>query len=291
MLAFALLAVVAVVQTDQTVQVQKGTRLEVRNFAGDVAIKVWDREAVRVEVEHSDRETVDIRTEAQRLVVRGRSRNGTARSFDYVITVPAWMPVSVSGTYAEVTMEGVGGDVNVETTRGDITVRGGTGLVSLKSVQGRITLERAKGRIDVRTVNEGIRLSDVSGDVSVEATNGGIVLERVESTNVDLYTVNGGISYEGPIRDAGVYRLTTHNGTIALALAEGANATVAVRTYNGSFRSTFPVKLSEETPRRRFSLTLGSGSARVELESFNGSISLRRPGEPRDAARENSRGR
>ena len=62
MLGFTLVALLAVAQTDQTVPVQKGTRLEVQNFAGDVDIRVWDRDAVRVEVEHSDRETVDIRT-------------------------------------------------------------------------------------------------------------------------------------------------------------------------------------------------------------------------------------
>ena len=36
--------------TDQTVQVAKGTKLDVNNFAGDVNIKVWDKDAVRVEV-------------------------------------------------------------------------------------------------------------------------------------------------------------------------------------------------------------------------------------------------
>ncbi len=292
MLGLTLVALLALTQTDQTVPVQKGTRLEIQNFAGDVAIKVWDRDAVHVEVEHSDRETVDIRTGPQTLVIRGRSRNGNARSFDYVITVPTWMPVSVSGNYTEVTMDGVGADVSVETTRGDITVRGGSGLIALKSVQGAILVEGAKGRVDVRTVNDGIRLSDISGDIAAEATNGGITLERVDSINVDLYTVNGSIFFDGPVRDKGVYRLTTHNGTVGLAIAENANAAVSVRTYNGGFRSTFPVSLPEGNPRRRFSLTFGKGTARIELESFNGSISLRRPGEPRDAGRsDRARGR
>ena len=47
--------------TDQTVQVAKGTKLDVNNFAGDVIVKVWDKDAVRVEVTHSDREAVDIK--------------------------------------------------------------------------------------------------------------------------------------------------------------------------------------------------------------------------------------
>jgi DUF4097 and DUF4098 domain-containing protein YvlB len=177
-------------------------------------------------------------------------------------------------------MEGVGADVTVETNRGDISVNGGSGFVSLKSVQGEIVLRNAKGRVEVSSVNEGIRLSDISGDVTAETTNGGIALERIDSTNVDLYAVNGSISYDGPIKDNGAYRLSTHNGTIALAIAEKANGTLSVRTYSGGFRASFPVKLEDPNTRKRFSLTLGTAAPR-QLESFNGSIVPRRPGRRR----------
>jgi hypothetical protein len=277
-----LLLAMAITSTDQTVQVSKGTKLDVNNFAGDVIIKVWDRDAVRVEVTHSDRESVDIKQGDQTVTIRSRSaRGGPPRSLDYAISVPSWMPVSVSGNYADVTMEGVGGDVSVETTRGDINVRGGSGFVSLKSVQGEVTLEKAKGRIEVRAVNEGIRLADISGDLSAESTNGSIILDRIDSANVDLYTVNGNISYDGPIKEKGLYRLTTHNGLIAMAIPERVNATLVARTYNGSFRSSFPIGGDPGERRKRFTVSLGNGSARVELESFGGTIALRRPGEAR----------
>jgi hypothetical protein len=284
MLAAVFLALMVVAPTDQTVQVQKGTKLDVTNFAGDVNIKAWDKDAVRVEVNHSDREIVDVKQGEQVLTIRSRSaRGGPPRSLDYSISVPSWMAVSVAGTYADVTMEGVGGDVAVETTRGDIIVRGGNGFVSLKSVQGAITLEKAKGRIEVRSINESIHLADITGDLSAETTNGGIILDRIDSPNVDLYTVNGDISYDGPIKEKGVYRLTTHNGMIAMAIPEKVNATLMVRTYNGGFRSTFPLKTGDDDQqrRKRFTVTLGNGSAHVELESFGGTIALRRPGEAR----------
>jgi DUF4097 and DUF4098 domain-containing protein YvlB len=282
MIGHALIALMAVVQMDQTVQVQKGTKLEVSNFAGEVAIKTWEKDAVRVEVNHSDRDTIDLKQTDQTLAIRSRSLRGAPqRSLDYTITVPAWMAIAVSGMYTDVTMDGVGGDVAVDAARGDIKVRGGSGIVSLKSVQGEVTLEKAKGHIEVRALNETIHLADVSGDLSAETTNGSIILDRIDSGNVDLYTVNGNISYDGAIKDKGVYRMTTHNGLVALAIAEKANATLVVRTYNGGFKSSFPVKLDDQNPRKRFTLTFGNGSARVELESFGGTIALRRPGEPR----------
>jgi DUF4097 and DUF4098 domain-containing protein YvlB len=282
MIAELILATMAVTATDQTVQVPKGTKLAVNNFAGDVNIKAWDKDAVRVEVTHSDRETVDIKQVEQTLSVRSRStRGGPSRSLDYTISVPTWMAISVSGTYADVTAEGVGGDVSVETTHGDVTVRGGSGFISLKSVQGEIVVEKAKGRVEVRAVNEGVRLADVSADLSAESTNGSIILDRIDSANVDLYTVNGNISYDGTVKDKGIYRLTTHNGTVAMPVPERGNVTLTARTYNGSIRSTFPLPADTAERRKRVALTIGNGSAHVELESFGGTISLRRPGEAR----------
>jgi hypothetical protein len=108
------------------------------------------------------------------------------------------------------------------------------------------------------------------------------VLDRIDSANVDLYTVNGNISYDGAIREKGLYRLTTHNGMIAMPIPDKTNATLTVRTYNGSFRSTFPLAGDDAQRRnKRFTVTLGNGSAHLELESFGGAIALRRPGDPR----------
>jgi hypothetical protein len=260
----------------------------VHTFTGDVTVKVWNRDAVRIEADHSDRQTVDIRAGEQSLVVRGQSRIGPMSSIDYTITVPTWMAVNVDGMGTDVTLDGVGADVSVETTRGDVHVRGGSGFISVKSVQGSITIERAKGRIEAQTVNDSVHVSDTSGDLTVGTTNGSIVLERIDTTNLDASTVNGMIAFDGLIHDKGSYRLTTHNGAVSMAMPDKVNATLRVRTYGGSFRSTFPLKLDNQERQNRFTLTLGDGSARIELESFNGSIALRRPGEPRP---ESDRGR
>jgi hypothetical protein len=73
--------------------------------------------------------------------------------------------------------------------------------------------------------------------------------------------------------------LTTHSGDIRAGLGGAANATVFVRTFQGDFSSDFSIQLPEgqgDNSSKRFNFTLGSGSARIEVQSFNGDIHLAR---------------
>jgi hypothetical protein len=64
-----------------------------------------------------------------------------------------------------------------------------------------------------------------------------------------------------------------------MVVPENSNVTFSVRTYNGDFHTNLPLKTLGEIRRgRRVTYTLGSGSAEVELESFGGTIRVRRPG-------------
>jgi hypothetical protein len=56
------------------------------------------------------------------------------------------------------------------------------------------------------------------------------------------------------------------------------SAMVSVSTFSGDFESDFPVPVRETRKGRRFSFTLGAGSAQVSLESFQGTIRLVKPG-------------
>jgi DUF4097 and DUF4098 domain-containing protein YvlB len=121
-------------------------------------------------------------------------------------------------------------------------------------------------------------VSDASGEITAETVNGEIVLERVDATSLEATTVNGDVGYDGPIRTNGRYTLSSHNGDVTLAMAPNSSATVDVSTFNGEFESEFPVTMREARKGKRFNFTLGSGSAQVSLESFQGTVQLVRPG-------------
>lgn len=266
--------------TDQTVTVTRGARLLIDNFAGEVIVKAWDRDQLRVQARHPSRTKVNIKSSPTTVAVQAHS-SGAPGSVDYEISVPAWMPVTIDGTFNFITVEGTQSEVSANTTRGDVIVRGGSGTVVAKSIEGEITVEGARGRVTASSVQQGIRITGVSGDITAETNNGSIILTKVTSPNADVTTINGHIVYEGAIADRGRYRFTTHNGHITATVPETSNVTFVVRTYSGSFTSQYDVKgppASEAHKGRRLTYTMGNGSAEMEMESFGGHIRIRRPG-------------
>ena len=273
-------------KTDQTVPVQKGMRLSVNNFAGSIMVRTWEKDAVRVEAEHSSRDRITIRPTEAVLRVGTSSERGPSRTVDFTLTVPRWLPVVLNGTYVDIDLEGMQGEVSAETVGGDVRLKGGAGTVTLKSVEGIIEVDGSKGRISLNTVNEGVFVRDAAGEITAETVNGDLTLERIESSMVDVATVNGDVIYDGAVRDGGTYRFATHNGDVEMRVPDQINASVFVRTYRGDFNSHFDVTVPEsvaddrderrrrERRNRRFTFTLGSGAARLELESFGGDISL-----------------
>ena len=264
-------------ETDTTFAVRQGQRLGITDFGGSVVVKAWRQNSVRVRASHSSRAQIRISTDGPTVSVNASGRYGPAL-VDYEILVPVWLPLSISGSPgAEVTIEGTQAEVTVETVEGSVSVVGGSGNISLRSVEGSINLDGARGHIELNSVDGSIEVRNSSGDITIETVDGSITMLGIESANVDASTVDGSIEYDGTIQDGGRYRLTTHDGSVTASVPERANVTVSVATFSGSFDSCFPVTLTSK-PKHRFNFTIGSGSARLELESFDGSINLCRPG-------------
>lgn len=280
---FAHLAVAALglaQQIDTTVPVQQGQRLVVELHGGDIDVRTWARNAVRIEGETgSSRIGFDIVSSGGALRVRTEGHGGPPSSADLRITAPAWMALDLSGVYADVNVTGTRGAVTVETVQGEVHVTGGQGLISLRSVEGEVTLSGASGRIDVHSVNDDVSVTDSKGEIVAESVNGEIVLQRVDASSLQATTVNGDVGYDGPVRSGGRYELSSHNGDVSIAMTPETSATISVSTFNGEFESAFPVTLRETRKGRRFSFTLGGGSAQVSLESFQGTVRLTRPGQ------------
>lgn len=270
-------------QTDTTLAVQQGARLDVENFGGQIVVRAWSQDRVRIQATHSTRDWIEISASASAVRVEAESRRGMPHLVDYQITVPAWMPVQLSGVSTDMQVEGTRAAVRIETVEGHITVTGGADEVTAESVEGDVVVSGARGRVSAHSVDGEVRLTDIVGDIGAESVDGNIIIQGAQSPTVDASTVDGDIYYVGTIRDGGRYDLATHDGAITISIPEGANAAVTVASFNGEFEASFPVQITpgRSTRNQRFTFTIGSGSARVQLETFDGQVLLRRPGEIR----------
>jgi len=267
--------------TDETVAVARGARLSLENASGSVEVHTWDRDSLRVQARHSAGTKVVVRADQGSVSVSAMSAGGHAGSVEYEITAPSWLPMRIEGNQNDVSIEGAHGDVSVENVRGDIAITKAAGSITANTIEGQVTIEGGRGKVDVSSVNDGINIKGSSGEISAETTNGSISLSHVDGTTVDVATINGDVSFDGTIADNGRYSFNSHNGDIVLTVADTVNATFSVRTYNGEFNTSLPMKGPERSSvrrGRRASFTLGTGSADVDLESFGGEITVRRPG-------------
>lgn len=275
--------------TDTTVTVSAGTRLKLDNVGGEVTIKAWDRNQVRVQAIHSSRTMVGISLSEATLRLSPRGSRGISRMggvVDYTLTVPAAMSIEIGGMYADVNIEGTRGEISVQTVEGNINVKGGGDVLNLQTVNGKVTVAGARGRLDLRSVSEDVEVSDVVGDVVAETVSGDVTMSRIDGKRVEAQTVSGDVHFDGTLRADGTYSFLTHSGDVVLGIPEGTSALIRTATGNGDVTSSFSLPASERSSRRRQEFRLGGGGASIEVETFSGDIRLVRPTEVRSRTRE-----
>ena len=261
--------------TDTTFSVGAGTRLSLENYTGSVAIGAWSRDAVRVRAQHHHSTTVVIERSPGRLELSASGHWGVPGVVDWDVTIPAWMAATVEGVGTDVRIQGVQGELKIDTVKGDVTVTG-CAAAEASSVEGEVAVADCRGRISAQSVNEVVRIRGCKGEVSGESVNGDVIVQCPESHDVEATSVNGDVVMSGPFVDGGSYSLSAHNGDIVVGVPEKASLSVSVSTYGGGLSSDFPLTFSEKKKGREYRFTLGTGSASLELDSFQGEVKLLR---------------
>ncbi|NIR46367.1 MAG: DUF4097 domain-containing protein [Gemmatimonadetes bacterium] len=265
------------VEMDTTFAVERGARLELRNHAGEIVVRHWDRDQIRLEAVYSSDDRIKVFHTPTAVRVKSEARYGHPDAVDYELTIPAWMEVDLWGFYTDILVDGIQNNVRVETLEGDIEVRNVRGESSLQSVEGDVSLQRSSGRFQIHSTDGEVTVIGFEGEAYAESIDGDIRLEDIRSASVEAKTVDGDVFYEGTIADNGRYKLSTHDGDVMISLRGNVNATVSVATFEGEFEADFPVQLEPGTQAsRKFSFVIGNGSARLELHTFDGDIQLLR---------------
>jgi DUF4097 and DUF4098 domain-containing protein YvlB len=266
--------VLAGTNPDTTLTVAKGTRLSVNNHAGRITVTGWNRNDVQIRWTSED-EDGDIRVEYSGGEVRvaQRMRHGPSE-IDLTINAPAWMTVSLQGVETSMTISGITAPIKAHSVEGEVVVSGGADNVNLSSVDGDVRANGVRGNLDIQAVDGNVTVQDLVGALNVQGVDGDVRLEGITSSSIRINTVDGDIRFSGAIAANGNYGFKTHDGDISIRPVGALNATVSVSTWDGEFESAMPVTISGSQEGKRFSFTVGTGSARLDLEAFDGLIRL-----------------
>jgi DUF4097 and DUF4098 domain-containing protein YvlB len=279
--ATALAARMGVAQSlDTTVAVRSGAQFELTSLSGTVRIRSWTRSEIRVNAQ-SDGARVNVDASPGVVSVRAIPRRGEG-DVDFTISVPTGTGLEIHTISADIDAGSVCGDARLASISGGITLACGNGDVELESVSGDVTATDVRGHIEIASTSGDVQARQVRGDVTARSVSGDVSIDQVDAQEVGVETVSGDVGFSGPIHENGRYRFRTHSGDVTVRVAGELNAVVDVSTFSGDLEPDWPITVNPGRMRpREWEFTIGNGGARLNLESFSGTIYLRRGTAPR----------
>jgi DUF4097 and DUF4098 domain-containing protein YvlB len=126
-----------------------------------------------------------------------------------------------------------------------------------------------------RTVNGGIEAMDLPADAEAYTVNGSVKVRALGEARAE--TVNGSIRASmGRADGREPLSFKTVNGGITVELPASLQADVHAETLNGAIETDFPLTVKGKWVGRRLDGQIGAGGRRLDLETVNGSITLRK---------------
>ena len=268
-------------------RVERGSRIVVRNEFGDIRIAGSDRntvEAVATDLNSSLSVQVSI-TEATSgnrkvfTVSPVERQRGVGQKINILLEVKVPHDVELEPIYIRVgniSINDLDGGVNLRTDDGNITVQrvGSSGgrFVEATAGSGNVDLSNINGDVRIVAISSGITVRCVKGDVAARVSSGEIAVSNIDG-DVELYVSSGSASFTGPIHPERRYRLKTLSGNVSMHIPDTVGFTAALTSYSGQLHTDFQFP---SRSKQRIIGKYGDGTGRIELDSFNGNVQLRK---------------
>ena len=299
---------------DKTVKLAGDGRVELSNVSGDVTVKTWNRNEVKIDAlkvsratskekarENADKVKIVVSNEGDLVRVKTeypkekKDNKNLHVSITYVLTVPKGASPSVSTVSGDVEIADIDGDVKASTVSGGVHLGKIGGGVKAKSVSGGIVLEGAKkgarcdvvsgsikvsdvvGEVSAKCVSGNIKLFDIRGNVDVETTSGEIYLTNIAGADhVRAKILSGDLKYEGEILGSGVYEFQSHSGDVTLYIPASSAFDLEAKTFSGSIDSDFEITLSGKISKKSIRGKANGGGADLEVQTFSGDVVIKK---------------
>lgn len=264
--------------------------IEISNVRGSVTVTGGNQDAVtlsgslgagsRLEIAGSDKH-LELHVESDQ--AQGWfSGHGPGSDTTLVLTVPHAVALKLDLVSADSKVSGIDGrSLDVDNVSGRVQVNGAAHSIEVDSVSGNVGVEVAKAGVVERThlqsVSGDIRISGADGRVKLETVSGSITYAGPSVSEFNAESVSGTIDATAVPTNSARLRLETMSGHLRLHLPANLSARLSAQTFSGNIKSDFgTVSKAEFGPGSSLDARVGEGDARIETESFSGSIDLRK---------------
>ncbi|HEU4365968.1 MAG TPA: DUF4097 family beta strand repeat-containing protein, partial [Candidatus Krumholzibacteria bacterium] len=239
--------------------------------------------------------------------VKGERRTA---SVDYTIEVPHGFSVAASTASGEVRVSNIAGAASVSAASGDVDIRAVGGDAEITIASGDVNAVEIGGDMEVTATSGNVVIDNVKGKLELHGTSGDFKVTRIgrgadirlTSGDLILEGCSGNLTFDAASGDAritevmGSVEASSSSGDIEVLIVPIADRTfelstssgdidvfyVAVKDYgfqldiqtaSGSIEGDLPIKVSR-VDRRRLQGVVGSGAARVDIETASGDVTI-----------------
>ncbi len=253
-------------RSEQHFKVDARPVVTIHNPNGTITVRAWTKQDVMVVAKRAtDQVAVDSEQNGNRVEVTTRQVSTTAAPddlrADLEISVPEDAELQIHNDSGGVNVTNVLGDMNVETIAAGVDIEDAAGYLTVKTVGGSFQCVRCAGRLEVSSISGNFRLIDL------------------RSSYVRAQTSEGNITFNGQFLPSATYILKNYNGVIEVRFSPGDSFDLSATSLKGRVHNEAKLVPSSHhhfLPKVGNALfgSLNSGRARVELNSFDGTINI-----------------
>lgn len=283
---------------DKTEKLAVNGKVFLGNISGDIAIKAWDKEEVRIEAvktstaasaekakENAGRVSVDISRDGEELRIEAKYPEGKKHwgddslnvSVDFRLWIPAKASIKVKSVSGDAAFDHIGGAVETALVSGGIVLQDTTGAVNLHTVSGDLRIEDAKGDVTLKTVSGDILMKGIRGSIEAETVSGDVEMKDIGgASSVKAKSLSGDAVFTGVLEPQGRYAFKSHSGDIKILLPADSSFEFEAETFSGVIDSEFQIGASGKASSRELRGVVGKGGAVLSLSTFSGDIDLKK---------------
>lgn len=259
-------------------------RVHVESLCGSLVVSGWSEDKVEVTGTLDRRATLTVETSGDLVTVsvewpKKMHRFDDEAVSDLKVRIPARSSLAIDVVSAETSVDGISGAVDLNSVSGDVNISGDSKSIDAQVVSGRLDIKAATGRISAEAVSGEVTIQAPGGEVEGTTVSGRVTVRGGPFDRVRMEAVSGDTEFDGELTPGARVDISNHSGAVDFTFRGQPAGEFEVSTFSGSIKSEFggeAHRSSKWAPGEEYNQTIGSGGPRIAIESFSGTVQLRK---------------